>query len=173
MEENNKAYYKILHSAAQHFSTKLWAIPAVFFAILGLMWANIDFNNFFILKNFIILIFGILIIIFLLIEFCNDHFCFLSISKKISEYDNSRTENTETNNIKKIPLYSLTDKQICERMQEMKKNSKDEYNCDKFREFLIRSRVSGYFIYLIVMSVVMIVAIGLVALFSEIYERWQ
>jgi hypothetical protein len=145
MEQNMKtddSYYAAAQAALLNYDSKLWQIPALFFALIGLLVKDVEFClN---LENGVIFIFISVALLILILLHNKAHIFHVSISKKINEIDNKYNDQ-----VKRIPLTSMDNQELEIRMNELERKFLDkevnegaQFNC--LQKFLARERISTW-----------------------------
>ncbi len=141
----DKEYYRELQANLRSYDIKLWAIPGLFFTVLGLIIGNIEPVEYF--RNAMILFFGILFLIILLLNFYKTHFFHVSIQKKINKFDSNFNEKQEKVELKRMPLESMSGEQLRDRIRELEleydKNKNDGFEFSRIQKFLIKRKISN------------------------------
>ncbi len=143
---NDKDYYNAAQAALLSYDAKLWQIPALFIALVGLLIKDSNFN--FTFQNGIIFLFGALALLILVLLHNKASIFHISISNKINEFDNFNDQNKNLQ-IKRIPLTSMNDEELRVRINELEKkelkkerNEGAEFNC--VQKFLAHYRISSW-----------------------------
>jgi len=129
-------YYKELHASLRSYDTQLWTIPGLFFVVAGIIIENG--------KNTTILILGLIFLAALIILFEKTHFFNMSIQKKINKFDKKFNEKQDEKGLKRMPLTSMSDRELEERLEELIKDKESEFKLSFFQKWLIRVRISSW-----------------------------
>lgn len=148
-KKTDEIYYIALQNALTSYDQKLWQIPSLFFAAVGLIITNIKPRESSSLQNGLILLIGSLFLQILVLLYTKAHIFHVSIQKKVNEFDNQFKEDSKNaGNPERIPLTSMTNKELEDRMYELEgeylKNKKGnegaKFSC--IQKFLAKRRVS-------------------------------
>ena len=146
-QTNDKDYYNAAQSALLNYDTKLWQIPALFIALVGLLIKNIEFD--FTIENGVIFLFGSFALFILILLHNKASIFHISITKKINEFDNKFNSINNNQQIKRLPLTSMNDNELKVRINELErkelekeKNEGAKFNC--IQRFLAQRRISSW-----------------------------
>lgn len=136
-------FYQELHTASRSYDVKLWAIPAIFFTIIGLLFDNINLKNFSDPQNFWPSLFGVIFLLVLIVQFYKTHFFNLSIQKKINNFD-KEFGFYESDILRRMPLESMNKAELNQRIYELDSELKSEDgSLTFFQKFLVKQRVTS------------------------------
>lgn len=114
----DRDYLKELHNTARTYNTQLWAIPAVFFGLMGLVIGNLEFENFWGHQNLTLLAFGALTSFLLLLQFNKTSIVSILIQEEINKFEKQEKYLKD-----RMPMYSIPDINL--RMELAQKNNKN------------------------------------------------
>ena len=139
MDEN---YYKELQNTLRSYDTKLWQIPSLFFIVVGFILANLNFNSLNSIKNGVTLLLGTIFLWILILLYNKAHLFNVSTQKKTNEFDNN-FNSINTSKIKRIPLISMTDKELSDRIRYLEQEFSDNPRGNQGASFGYLQKVLG------------------------------
>ena len=148
-EDNSKNYYDHLHETARIYQTELWAIPAVFFALQGLILQALDFKLLASFQNAIILALNVIFSSLLWLIFEKHHVWALLLQGKMTEFDNivkyfsKPTAEEPGKKIEIIPMYSMKEQNFKDQIAKWELQDKDN-KMDYRLRFVVKRTVSKY-----------------------------
>lgn len=142
VKSNDDEYYRALQAALMSYDQSLWAIPAVFFTVTGLVFSFYDKTEVGALR-LIFLIFVILFLLILVFQFYKTHFFNISIQKRINEFDRFYAQQNGSS-LKRFPLASMTDNEIIHRICELQTDKNDPTVITSFQLFIIQNRMTTF-----------------------------
>ena len=159
--------YTQIHEAARHYDTKIWAIPAVFFSIIGFIVSQINFTNLLSYQNIFLTLIGFFGSLLLAIQFNKDSFWVISLQDKINEMD-------EKENFY-FPLYALPKSKVRARLPELQKSKfgQDDaglkgFSYSPIRTLFLRYGVADYVFITILTSAALLFITFLALLYLKI-----
>jgi hypothetical protein len=166
MNENERNYYMQLHETARTYQTQIWAVPAVFFALQGVVIFALDFTAWLTLKNMIILLGNGVFSYLLSLVFIKTSSLELLIQARINVVDDKANKSLEDEGFRRIPLYSLRPDRF---LHELKNASIDlkEYQ----REAII-AQVGNKFSFLMRSISYLSLVLALIMTSVFIYQAW-